>query len=294
MARLTKAEAKLHKEAIDRLSKPSLTEEDKEFIRDHWQESAEHVNSAAGAFFTPYSQALDFALELPLNGSVRILDLCAGIGNLSAAAWERSTYARRDGLTTMEIVCVELNPSYVAVGKKLLPEARWVTGSIFELPADLGHFDVVISNPPFGKVERGGGSAPRYAGAEFEFHVIDIAADYGEYGAFILPSQSAPFKYSGNPRGYEWAPQPKYDRFVKQTGLKLDAGLGVDTTVYIHDWHAVKVQTEHCIADFDEWRRERDVPASVPAVAATPKREVARRVEPNADSWEAVFQSIGA
>lgn len=265
MARLTKAEAKKHAEAVELLQLDVLDDDQKAFVREHWQESAENVNSAAGAFFTPMSQAYDFALEVDVNGP-RIIDLCAGIGNLSAAIWERQTYQRWGGSPAVELVCVEMNPQYVALGRKLLPEATWIEGSIFDLP-DLGHFDYAISNPPFGKVNRHGGNGPRYTGAEFEFHVIDIASQIAEAGAFILPGGSAPFRYSGAPF-YEWAPPSKYERFAEQTGLRLNAGLGVDTTVYLDDWHGVKVKTEHCTVDFAEVRGERVEPstAAVPVI----------------------------
>lgn len=247
MAKLTKAEAKKHHEAEALLQKDTLTDDDKEFFREHWQEGGESVNTSTGAFFTPWSHALDFALEFPKEGT-RIIDLCAGIGNLAAAAWHRTSWEER----RPELVCVELNPAYIEIGRKLLPEATWVQASVFDLP-DLGHFDVAISNPPFGKVDRKGGSAPRYTGSEFDYHVIDIAADLADFGAFILPAGSAPFRYSVAPY-YEWRPMRKYEAFQTQTSIELHAGLGVDTTVYRDEWHGVSPATEHCIAFFDEWR----------------------------------------
>lgn len=251
MSRLTKPEAKMHAEAVAMLRQDALSAEEKEFVRAHWQESAENVNSAAGAFFTPMSQAYDFALEFDRNGP-RIIDLCAGIGNLSAAVWERQTYDRWGGLPPVELVCVEVNPQYVEVGRKLLPEATWIQASIFDLP-DLGQFDWAISNPPFGKVNRHGGSAPRYTGAEFEFHVIDIAKQIARAAAFILPTGSLPFSFSTE-YGYRERSCRKYETFSKQTGIELSPGLGVDTRVYADDWHGVKVTTEHALVDFEEVR----------------------------------------
>lgn len=271
MSRLTKPEAKKHAEAVTLLEKESLSEDECEFVREHWQESATNVNSAAGAFFTPMSQAYDFALEFDVNGP-RIIDLCAGIGNLSAAAWVRATHERWNGMPAAEIVCVELNPQYVEVGKKLFPEATWIEASIFDLP-DLGHFDVAISNPPFGKVNRGGGSAPAYTGAEFEFHVIDIASHLADSGCFILPAGSAPFRFSGAPY-YQEIENGKYETFKKQTGIELTAGIGVDTTVFADDWHGVKVQTEHVCADFSEVRAHR---RSEPTPVPVPEQPTADR-----------------
>lgn len=254
MAKLTKQEAKHHHQAAELLKQYSLSHDEKEFFRTHWQEGGESVNTSTGAFFTPWEHALDFALEVPRSHTepVRIIDLCAGIGNLSAAIWERQTHERLNGAPPVELVCVELNPAYVDIGKKLLPEATWVQSSVFDLP-ELGHFDAAISNPPFGKLDRHGGNAPRYTGAEFDYHVVDIAANIADFGAFILPSMSAPFRYSGAPY-YDWKPSRKYESFNKQTGIDLHAGLGVDTSVYRDQWHGVAPATEHCIAFFDEWR----------------------------------------
>lgn len=243
MSRLTKLQAKAHAEAERLLEKDVLTEDEKEIVRRDWQESANHVNSAAGAFFTPMSQARDFALEV--QGS-RVIDLCAGIGNLAAAYYERYAWSDQH----IEVVCVEVNPDYVRVGRKLVPEATWIVVSIFDMP-DLGRFDVAISNPPFGKISRGGGAAPRYSGAEFEYHVVDMAAHLADMGSFILPASSAPFSLSGKPY-YQVEQNRKYEQFSKQTGIELSAGMGIDTTCYGDEWHGVKVPTEHCVADFRE------------------------------------------
>lgn len=268
MARLTKPEAKAHAEAVAVLQKDVLSDDEKEFVRQHWQESAENVNSAAGAFFTPWSQALDFALELDINGP-RVIDLCAGIGTLAGAVWHRQTGNRWAGAPPVDLVCVEMNPQYVEIGKKLLPEATWVQASIFDMP-DLGHFDWAISNPPFGKVDRHGGGAPRYTGGEFEYHVIDIASHIADAGSFILSAGSVPYSISTQ-YGYRQTPNRKYDAFVKQTGIELHPGIGVDTRVYGDDWHGVKVATEHAYVDFDELRGHRLERTPARVVDVTPQ-----------------------
>lgn len=242
MAKLTKAEAKMHAEAETLLDKPELAHEDKLFIFEHWQESANHINSVAGAFFTPFEYAMDVALEIGQPGA-RVLDLCAGIGTLSYAASLR--------WSNLDITCVELNPAYVALGKRIIPEATWIEGSIFGLP-DLGHFDMVLSNPPFGVI-KDAGTSPRYKGKEFQYKVIDIAADLADHGAFILPAGAAPFRYSGAPF-FDWRPERRYAQFEKDTGIRLDIGIGIDSTSY-PAFHGTPVRTEVCVTDFAERER---------------------------------------
>jgi hypothetical protein len=243
MAKLTKAQAKAHRQACEILDKPAMTEDDREFVYRNWHEGANHVNGAAGAFFTPMDLAFDLALEV---GSCRVIDLCAGIGMLSYAVWSRNLYG-----TSPQITCVEANSDYVAVGKKLLPQARWIHADVFDvLEMDLGHFDVAISNPPFGAIRRSRNS-PRYSGKDFEFHVIDIAAHVANFGAFILPQASAGFNYSG--RGcYERQKDGRAVRFQQATGLTFQSGCGVDTSVYRNEWRGVTPICEIVCVDFTE------------------------------------------
>ena len=54
MAKLTKAQAKLHEKAVKLLQCKELSEADTRFVFDHYREDANHINSTAGAYFTPY------------------------------------------------------------------------------------------------------------------------------------------------------------------------------------------------------------------------------------------------
>lgn len=240
MAKLTKNETKKHNEAVKLLEKETLKLEDKEFIFNNWNESANHTNGAFGAFFTPLDMAYDFSMDVYPN---KIIDLCAGIGVLSFAILSRYPDA--------EITCVELNPAYVEVGKRLVPEANWICADVFDvIGMDLGRFDCAVSNPPFGRVKRSG-NAPRYTGAEFEFHVIDIASQIADHGVFIVPQMSAGFKYSGA-RFYERHTSGKAFDFQKQMKMHFDAGVGVDTSVFINDWKGVSPMCEIVSVDFME------------------------------------------
>ena len=173
MAKLTKAQRKAHAEAEAILTKDRLTEDEREFVFRNWHEGAEFINGEAGAFFTPFDLAGDFALD---GAGGRVIDLCAGIGVLSYFVGQRARYGSR----ATELTCVEINPKYCEVGRKLVPEARWINADVFDWrELDLGRYDIAIGNPPFGRVRRSA-NGPRYRGSEFEFHVIDIAAELAD------------------------------------------------------------------------------------------------------------------
>lgn len=242
MSRLSKAQIKAHEEACRLLEKDVLTFDEREFVIDNWQESANHVNSAAGAFFTPLDLAYHLAIEV---GSLpRIIDLCAGIGALAHAA-------TADDRTQREIVCVEVNPDYVAVGRKVVPHATWICASVDSLP-DLGRFDMAIGNPPFGKTARIKG--PRYSG-EDDLAVIDVASDLADFGAFIIPQMSAPFEYSGRPI-YRQRESAKFTRFHEATAIDLQCGV-TDCDFARSMWRGVAPAVEIVTADFAEARAAR-------------------------------------
>lgn len=237
MAKLTKLQIKAHNEALALVDcdRP-LKDDEKEFILDNWQESANHVNSAAGAFFTPRMLARDFALEV--NGG-RVIDLCAGIGSLGYAVEEKCE----------RLTCVEINPEYARIGKRILPKAEWIVASVFDLP-ELGRFDWAISNPPFGAI-KGDGFNGRYTGSQFEYRVIEVASRLALYGVFILPQMSAPFRYSGQPCFVE-DEGAKPRKFREQTGIVMEPNCGIDTSIYKGEWRGVSPVCEIVVCEFDE------------------------------------------
>lgn len=255
MAKLTKEEIKKHNAAIDLLNKDILTYNEKLFVYENWNEGATSVNSEAGAFFTPIDFASDFNLEV--YNDCKVIDLCAGIGMLSFFAFH---------LHNCDVTCVELNPVYYEVGKKLLPEAKWINDSIFNYKA-FGHFQQAISNPPFGKIKTGIDSNVRdelkYKGAEFDLITIEIASKIADYGSFILPQGSTPFKYSGasffqdlrlkgkgyNP--YDLSVPRKVQKFIDETGFDYLFNIGIDTSVYLDQWKGVSPICE--VVNFD-WK----------------------------------------
>lgn len=241
MARLSKAQIKAHEQACALLAKDRLSDDEREFVLDNWQESARHINSAAGAFFTPSGLAADLAV---FSQGTRVIDLCAGIGGLGLWNWWRS-----DGRA--HVTCLEINPDYVEAGRKLFPEATWVCGSV-EAARELGTFDVAISNPPFGKTAKIVG--PRYSG-EDDLAVVDIASDIADFGVFILPSLSLPFEYSGKPC-YRERQAAKYERFQAATGITLRCE-SVDCGFYQDAWRGVSPRVEMASADLHDARAGR-------------------------------------
>ena len=258
MAKLTKAQRKAHAEACKILQKDALSIDEKIFVLENWHEGAEHMNGAIGAHFTPSGLARDFAIDA--GGGRRVIDLCAGIGGLGF-------WLDLDGRAG-EMVCVEVNPAYVEVGRKILPQAQWICGDVFALP-DLGWFDLAISNPPFGRsAARSARQGARYTGASFEYHVMDMAADMAGRGAFIVPQSSAPFRLSGAPH-YTVTRSDAISELYEQTGIEMAAGCGVDTSFYRNDWHDVAPLCEVVLCEFEEAQayRESHPPKSTTARA---------------------------
>jgi predicted RNA methylase len=249
MAKLTKEQAKHYQDACRLLEKETLSLDEKYFVLEHWREDAHHINSVAGAFFTPPALAREFAIEVC---GPHVIDLCAGIGALAFEVWQRHRY---ECGSLMDMTCVEINPDYVAVGKKILPEATWIQADVFELPKSIGHFDCAISNPPFGAAKTSG-KAPRFTENVFEYRVIDVASDLADHGVFIIPQVSAPFEYSGQQcfRANEHA---RYESFRSQTSIALGANCGLDTSVHKNAWTIKPPAIEIVTADFRQARELR-------------------------------------
>lgn len=242
MAKLTKAEVAQHNKIKDLLySDKALTWDEKEFMLEHYHEGATSINSEAGAFFTPHGLARDFTLDV---GGGKLIDMCAGIGKLSFWKLTYDQYQK----TIKDLICVELNPQYVELGKRIVPEATWIQGDVLsvDLPDD---FDWAYSNPPFGNIKTSEWSG-KYKGSNFEYKVIERASQIAKNGSFILPSGSCNFKYSGA-HYFDWIERPKYKTFNKQTGIEFHAGVGIDTSVYKNDWKGVSVICESVVCYFN-------------------------------------------
>lgn len=232
--KLTKAQLKLQKEVEVFLEKDNLTIEDKELIYEKFNEGAIADVTTDSAYFTPLDMAYDFALFAGRHGVC--VDMCAGFGVLSFCARIRDTYEKN----IKHQICIERNPKFIEIGKKLLPEADWIQGDMFDkslwdgIVAKYGKIDCIVSNPPFGKVTKTDcdRSWLKYKGADLDMAAIEIALMYADYVDMILPSGSCTFQYSGRPY-YQEKENRKVDKLRKDTGLNFIMSCdGVDTSVY--------------------------------------------------------------
>ena len=148
-----------------------------------------------------------------------------------------------------ENTCVELNPHYVEVGKKVVPEATWICADVLDpfLPDLLGQFDFAIANPPFGRIANN--YRKSYMSGEFEYMVIEAASRIAKEGAFIIPQMSAPFVYSGT-EDHRWLQEGRARTFEKRTGILLEFNQGIDTAYYKNDWHCTAPICEIVCCDF--------------------------------------------
>lgn len=241
MTKLTKQQSKLHLQAMDLVhSDKALTWDERKFILDNYFEAQGQLNALAGAFFTPFDLARDLSIEVDhaRGADCSIVDLCAGIGMLSFACEYRG----------MDITCVEFCHEYVVVGKRVMPSAHWIESDVFK--ADLGRYTFAISNPPFGAI-KGDEFKGRYTGGQFEYKVIELASRVAEYGVFILPQQSAPFRYSGAPC-FRLEETDKCRKFWQQTGIDMQPSCGIDTSTYVSEWKGVSPICEVVCCDFTE------------------------------------------
>lgn len=220
--KLTKEQTRNHDKAEELLQQDELSFDEKYFVLENWLPAATTNITKVASFFTPRMMANDLCYEA---GNGNVIDLCAGIGMLS---FQLNRFL--DG--KVRLTCLEINPDFVKVGKKILPEANWILGDVLDegLIKSLGTFDNVISNPPFGKIKTGNQKEwLNYKGSEFEYKVIEIGSYLAKHkGTFILPQLSCPFRISGmryNQVEGDSFKTEKYKRFVKETSLEFNAEL---------------------------------------------------------------------
>lgn len=164
------------------------------------------------------------------------------------------------------------------VGRRVLPEATWICADVLDVPRlNLGPIDCAISNPPFGRIKRSG-NAPRYRGPLFEFHVIAIAETLARRGAFIIPRESAPFRTE---TGFVSQDSPAYERFHRETGIKLRPNPGIPTDEYRDQWRDASPAVEIVVHNRDE--DELEAQAEQATARATQEAVASRPHQPKAE-----------
>lgn len=227
--KLTQSQLKQHEAAIELLKKDELTEEDKEFVINHWQPRA-HAKTKYSAFYTPtdlvHSVAIEANVQQPKD--VHILDLAAGIGSLAFAV---SRVIGSDRSRKVHLTCVELDATSIAVGKKVLPEAEWIEMdlSYSHQFAELPKADLFVSNPPFGSLPRNmvGGNTAQHL---WEYYIAQMGMTRCWYGVMIVPANVLPWRLSGK-QTFEEVANPRYEKWSQATGLRLSPNCGIDTTI---------------------------------------------------------------
>jgi predicted RNA methylase len=176
MAKLSKSKLKNHELALRILEKSSLSRDERWTVLEWFQPSADKVGKAF--YQTSHENAQSLAWD---GGTGKVVDLGAGIGMLSHHIY----YDNQDAGNSIDIVCIERDPDLVEVGIKLLPEAEWICGDMFdfELMQHVGPFDFAYSNPPFGlKVK-----SDLVVSTLSQFAAIEVAMKMAPYANFILP-----------------------------------------------------------------------------------------------------------
>lgn len=205
MARISNFRINAHKKAVQMIDDCThdLDFDDCAFILDAFEPGAAVVADAQ-TYFTPRAIAESVAIACKPGYRARILDLGAGIGSLSF--WFDFTCTlEQHQHGDHEFVCIEKNPRFVEVGRRILPKATWIEGDMFDqnLIESLGKFDTVISNPPFGKLKMERPDWLSYNDRNrAHFMAIEIALRASKLGPYtddmrafmVLPQAALPFR----------------------------------------------------------------------------------------------------
>jgi hypothetical protein len=189
------------------------------------------------------------------------VDLCAGIGILSWCQERVMEFEDKEFVG----ICVENCLEYCKIGKKLMPQLHWINGDIFnpkviarikEIMGDRSFS--VISNPPYGKQVKTNTDILQYKGSDFEYKAIELGFQLGaSEGVFLIPQGSCNFKMSGQRHTNLNVSCSKYEKFEKETNLKMSPNIGFTTDIFDGDgWKDVSITTEIAIFEYDELREQ--------------------------------------
>jgi predicted RNA methylase len=270
--KLSKKDKKKNDEVLKLLELSALTHDQKCKIYEDLNEGIFGDITSHSAYFTGLDLALDFALMAPTDGLV--LDMCAGFGVLSFAALTRDYYEGN----IKKIICLERNPKYIEVGKKLVQsvykrswdvdkekqelqtEVIWIQGDMFDkklwdkIEKEHGKIDCLLSNPPFGKVTKTDcdRSWLKYKGSDLDIAALEIGYHKAEYASFILPQGSCTFRGSGRHAlgGFEHVENKKVAKLKKEAEIDFYMSwLSIDTSVYEQNFKNTTIPVECCTLD---------------------------------------------
>jgi hypothetical protein len=194
--RLTKAQTAAHDKATAIAANGrKLTEEEKEFIWTNYHPAANHNTTKTGAFFTPLNLAWEAAVQH--GGGGHVIDFCAGIGVLAGMLLRHTPETK--------VTCIELNPDYASIGRRLVPGADWIEADALTHEK---HYDSAISNPPFG----------RFGKIQFEDAAIGWLANHTARGAILILPEA---KHNA-PNGWTIHSAPvEVSAVFKTTGIRV-------------------------------------------------------------------------
>jgi len=285
MGKITRAQSKAHDDALALLSLcRGLTADEKEFVFRNYNPMATNNVGKAAIFFTPFDLASEL---LPYLGgfSGRLLDAFAGIGVLAYHAWKKFHSNMN------ELVCVELNGDFVQAGKKLVPEATWIQGDMFDinLVAGLGIFNVAITNPPYGNVATG-----QEANKWLQYHgpmqleaaeVILRITTKG--GLMILQRVDQEHQLGPTP------PSTHYKRWKKAFPGAMISEQSTDTSIYRDQWQGAKPDVVLADVSVDWCASDLRLPLGVPLKPEIWQVTVGAHRDANRRTLEASEQTIG-
>jgi hypothetical protein len=259
VGKISKADLKVQREIQALLKEErNLTEDEKEYIYEHYNPSMDDSITERGVFFTPLGLAGDVAIFAPKQGYV--VDVCAGIGMLSYKLMNYDYY--HCGIK--EVYLLEYNPRFVEIGKKLLKGIKNEDGyeiKVHYIQCDVfdkavwenllkkipnGKFNLMISNPPYGKMstdEQKEITWMDYTG-ERELMALELCLRYAEDGYFIMPPMSTTFQFSGRPY-YQELPSKKVERFQSKCNIPFRMSCdGIDCSIYKDEWKNTVITVE--------------------------------------------------
>jgi type I restriction-modification system DNA methylase subunit len=242
----SKRQYKLHQLAMTLLDKETLTQDERETVFQNFLPGFGNDMRSSGAFFTPHLLASSLACCTPSDEAKQttIVDIAAGIGRLARSILDHHAY----GGHPPHLTCIERNPTFVAVGKRLVPEATWLSEDIFSqrLWTSLPRFDFGVANPPFGQPLTGSDKSWFSYKGSAELMVVELILRFcNDGGTVILPKTSVPFRASGEWFHEELTDLPEaLQKFFACHPTALLTWTSMDCSLAECQWQGTKAEVE--------------------------------------------------